>query len=63
MASRVGLLGRLARRIERVFEGGGEAGGVDRVRRPPPSRPLPPPPSPPPDRTAILSSYKACRKP
>lgn len=45
MASRVGLLGRLARRIERVFEGGGEAVGVDRVRRPPPSRPLPPPPS------------------
>ena len=45
MASRVGLLGRLARRIERVFEGGGKAVGVDRVRRPPPSRPLPPPPS------------------
>ena len=45
MASRVGLLGRLARRIERVFEGGGEAVGVDRVRRPPPSRTLPPPPS------------------
>ena len=33
MAARVGLLSRLARRIERVFEGGGDVVGVDRVRQ------------------------------